>query len=66
MNGEVDGGPNALGRQLAPMIDCLSLALEGRYRVERAFGAGGVARVFLAADLKRNQESAMDGAENVG
>ena len=36
-------------------ISRLSAALEGRYRVEREIGAGGMATVFLAEDLRHKR-----------
>ena len=49
----------------------LTAALAGRYRVEREVGAGGMATVFLAEDLKHNRKVAIkvlreDLAESVG
>ncbi len=41
------------------MIDRLSSALEGRYRVERELGAGGMATVYLAHDLKHDRDVAI-------
>ena len=34
-------------------------ALEGRYRVEREFGEGGMATVYLADDLKHEGKVAL-------
>ena len=37
----------------------LSAALAGRYRIERALGAGGRAPVYLAGDLKHDRKVAI-------
>ena len=37
----------------------LSAALEGRYRIERELGAGGMATVYVAADLKHDRKVAL-------
>ena len=37
----------------------LSAALEGRYRIEREIGEGGMAVVYLAADLKHERKVAL-------
>ena len=37
----------------------LAAALEGRYRIERELGAGGMATVYLAADLKHERKVAV-------
>ena len=39
--------------------DRLSAALAGRYRIERALGSGGMATVYLAADLKHDRKVAI-------
>jgi hypothetical protein len=41
------------------MMDHLNAALEGRYHVERELGEGGMARVFLAEDLKHDRRVAI-------
>ena len=37
----------------------LTTALEQRYRIERQLGAGGMATVYLATDLKHDREVAL-------
>ena len=37
----------------------LSFALADRYRIERELGAGGMATVYLAADLKHDRNVAL-------
>src|SRR6188472_3988689 len=37
----------------------LTTALEERYRIERQLGAGGMATVYLATDLKHDREVAL-------
>ena len=47
---------------LSPMFDAvarLSAALEGRYTIERELGEGGMATVYLAADLKHGRKVAL-------
>ncbi|MDT8341496.1 MAG: protein kinase [Longimicrobiales bacterium] len=41
------------------MIHRLNAALEGRYRIERELGAGGMATVYLARDLKHDRAVAI-------
>ncbi len=41
------------------MIDRLNAALEDRYRIERELGAGGMATVYLAEDLKHDRQVAI-------
>lgn len=44
---------------MAGMLDRLRQALQERYRVEREIGAGGMATVFLATDLKHQRAVAI-------
>ena len=46
-----EAGPTAV-RQRLDYFDRLRTTLEGRYRIERELGAGGMATVFLAQDLR--------------
>jgi eukaryotic-like serine/threonine-protein kinase len=43
----------------ASVIDRLNAALADRYRIERELGAGGMATVYLAADLKHDRKVAL-------
>ena len=42
-----------------PVIERLNAALEGRYRIERELGEGGMATVYLAEDLKHHRKVAV-------
>jgi len=44
---------------MTPVIDRLTSALTDRYRVEREIGAGGMATVYLAHDLKHDRDVAI-------
>ena len=37
----------------------LNIALAGRYEIDREIGAGGMANVFVARDLKHNRRVAL-------
>lgn len=43
----------------ADPIKRLNAALEGRYRIQRELGAGGMATVYLAGDLKHERQVAL-------
>jgi serine/threonine-protein kinase len=43
----------------SPQLEQLTTAFAGRYRVERELGAGGMATVYLAADLKHDRKVAI-------
>jgi len=45
--------------EMTTPTDRLSTALAGRYRIERHVGAGGMASVYLAHDLKHDRPVAL-------
>ncbi len=44
---------------MTDLVARLSTALEGRYAIERELGAGGMATVYLATDLRHNRRVAL-------
>ncbi|MDH4351346.1 MAG: serine/threonine-protein kinase, partial [Gemmatimonadota bacterium] len=44
---------------MSPVADRLTTTLEGRYRIERELGAGGMATVYLAHDVKHDRKVAL-------
>jgi hypothetical protein len=44
---------------MSTVTDRLSAALADRYRIERELGAGGMATVYLAEDLKHDRKVAI-------
>ena len=44
---------------MTDVFDCLKAALADRYAVEREIGAGGMATVYLAHDVKHDRKAAL-------
>ncbi len=44
---------------MSDAFDRLNAALEGRYKIERELGDGGMATVYLAEDIKHNRKVAL-------
>jgi serine/threonine-protein kinase len=44
---------------VSPALERLNAALGGRYRIARAIGAGGMANVYLAEDLRHHRQVAL-------
>ncbi len=55
--------PVAISTHVGAMSDdaitCLNAALEGRYSIERELGEGGMARVYLAHDVRHDRKVAI-------
>lgn len=49
----------SLGREVPALLERLTSALQGRYRLDRELGAGGMAVVYLAQELKHDRPVAL-------
>jgi serine/threonine protein kinase/Tfp pilus assembly protein PilF len=52
-------GNSGLGRHVDPSLPALPRALHDCYRIERELGRGGMATVYLAADLRHERQVAL-------
>ena len=50
---------------MSDAVTRLNAALEGRYAMERELGEGGMATVYLAADLKHNHKVALKAGASI-
>src|SRR5262249_19633012 len=57
--GAVPAGVSQLVTPITEVPDVLRKALEGRYRIERLLGEGGMATVYLAEDLRHSRRVAV-------
>ena len=65
------GGSNNAGDAVSDNVEPLRAVLSDRYRIERELGAGGMATVYLAHDIKHDRDVAIkvlryDVAKSVG
>ena len=51
--------PRETGTAMNDTLSRLTAALADRYRLDRELGAGGMATVYLAHDLKHDRDDAM-------
>ena len=57
--GDISAYPPHPGRYLTEPLELLTAALADRYRIERELGAGGMATVYLAEDLRHHRKVAV-------
>ncbi len=51
---------------MADLLERLKTALADRYRIERELGAGGMATVYLAPEVKHDRKMAVRGSCGIG